>query len=125
MRKQYFLLPSSPGFHAWDVDKLVESTRNHPIVHVPLANIAELDENFWYNGEKDVPTVRSLAEHMLLVQETDLEYPIILSSKGRVMDGMHRVVKAFLQGHKEIKAVQFEVDPEPDYTHVFPEDLSY
>lgn len=125
MRKQYFLLPSSPGFHAWDVDKLVESTGNHPIVNVPLANIAELDENFWYNGEKDVPTVRSLAEHMQLVEDTDLEFPIILSSSGRVMDGMHRVAKAFLLGHKEIKAVQFEVDPEPDFTNVFPEDLSY
>jgi len=125
MRKQYFFIPSAPGFNAWDVDKLVESTRNFPVRSIPLSDIAELDENFWYNGEKDIPTVRSLVEHMQLVQETDLEYPIILSSSGRVMDGMHRVAKALMQGQKEIRAVRFEVDPLPDFRHVFPDDLSY
>lgn len=125
MRKQYFFVPSAPGFHAWDVDRLVESTRDFPVFLVPLSEIAELDENFWYNGEKDVPTVRSMVEHYQLLQETDLKYPIILSSKGRVMDGMHRVAHALLLGYTQIKAVQFEADPEPDYTHVFPDDLSY
>jgi hypothetical protein len=30
------------------------------------------------------------------------------------MDGMHRVCKAFMTGEEKIKAVQFDVDPEPD-----------
>jgi hypothetical protein len=41
------------------------------------------------------------------------------------MHGMHRVAKAMLLGHTEISAVQFEVDPVPDYTDVYPDDLSY
>ena len=32
------------------------------------------------------------------IEETDLEYPIILAADGRVMDGMHRVCKALLEG---------------------------
>jgi hypothetical protein len=125
MRKQYFLQPSDPGYLAWDVDRLAESSRDFPVKSVKLEDIAELDENFWYNGANDVPTVRSMVQHYQLVQETELEYPIILSENGRVMDGMHRVAKALLLGHTEIHAVQFEADPPPDFTHVFPDDLSY
>ncbi len=31
------------------------------------------------------------------------------------MDGAHRVAKAYLAGHAEVLAVQFEVDPAPDW----------
>ena len=60
-----------------------------------------------------------------LIKETDLSYPIILSSDGRVMDGMHRVAKALLGGQETIEAVQFSQDPEPDYIDVLPDDLPY
>jgi len=107
------------------VDRLVESSRNLPVISVKLGDIAELDENFWYQGANDVPTVRSMVQHFQLVHETELEYPIILSEQGNVMDGMHRVAKALLLGHTVINAVRFEADPPPDYTNVFPDDLSY
>ena len=57
--------------------------------------------------------------------EADLRYPIILSADGRVMDGMHRVAKAYLEGRETIQAVQFEVDPRPDYIGVEADDLPY
>ncbi len=62
---------------------------------------------------------------MKLVQETDLKYPIILSNTGRVMDGMHRVIKAILLGQETIKAVQFKEDVEPDHVDVQADDLPY
>lgn len=62
---------------------------------------------------------------MELVNKADLKYPIILSASGRVMDGMHRVCKALLQGWDTIKGVQFEEDPEPDFKDVYPDDLPY
>ena len=31
------------------------------------------------------------------------------------MDGGHRVAKAYLLGYATISAVQFAIDPEPDY----------
>jgi hypothetical protein len=70
-------------------------------------------------------TCREVVDHARLMQECDLAHPIILSSDGRVMDGMHRICKALLQGRTEIEAVRFEHDPEPDYIGVDPDDLPY
>ncbi len=92
---------------------------------VPLDEIKEIDENFWYQGEQDVPTCRSMVDHFRLVNETNLDHPIILSFEGRVMDGMHRIAKALLLGHKEVKAVRFTEEIAPDYMNVFPDDLPY
>lgn len=64
-------------------------------------------------------------EHVRLIQEADMSFPIILSSDGRVMDGRHRVAKAMLEGHETIEAVKFSQDPEPDYEDVQPDDLAY
>ncbi len=55
----------------------------------------------------------------------DLAYPIILDSAGRVMDGMHRIGKALMLGHDYIDAVQFTVDPAPDYLGCDPDTLPY
>lgn len=92
---------------------------------VKLDSIREIDENFWFDNKNDSPTIRAIVEHMRLIQEADLNYPIILSSDGGVMDGMHRVAKALLEGEETIKAVRFNRDPEPDYEDVHPDDLPY
>ena len=125
MRKQYHLIPSDRGFNAWDVDKLVEAAKDQPIVSVDLDDIAELDENFWYQGADDIPSGRSIAEHYKLINEADLSCPIILSAERRVMDGMHRIIKALVMGHKTIDAVILEETPPPDYRNVLIEELRY
>jgi len=66
-----------------------------------------------------------MVEHIQLIESADLSFPIILSPEGRVMDGMHRVIKALLTGRATIDAVQFGTDPEPDYIDVDPSRLSY
>ena len=124
MRKQYHFRPSKHGAFAWDVDRLVALTKDLPRVEVPLSLIRELDEPFWF-GRDDVPTCRAIVEHARLMEATDLNYPIILSSDGRVMDGMHRVCKAVLLGHPAITAVRFTIDPAPDYTDAHPDELPY
>ncbi|MEN8187418.1 MAG: hypothetical protein ABFR05_09840 [Bacteroidota bacterium] len=126
MRKQYHFRPSKNGFYAWDVDKLVALSKALPIISIKLEDIKELDENYWYNDYgKDIPTCRSISEHCKLINETNLKFPIILSKNGKIMDGMHRVCKAFIMGLQEINAVQFTVDPKPDYKNVYAEDLQY
>jgi len=82
-----------------------------------------LDED-WF-GENERPTWRAMLEHVRLMEEADLSYPIILSASGAVMDGMHRIVKATLQGRHEIEAVQFDEDPPPDHVGLGPNDLPY
>ncbi len=125
MRKQYHFRPSKNGFFAWDIDKLIEKSKDFPIISIKLSEIKELDENFWYQDPDSTPTCRSFVEHMKLVNETSLEYPIILSEENRVMDGMHRVAKALLNEGETIKAVKFKKTPEADYADVLENELPY
>ena len=124
MRKQYHFWPGEQGLDAWDVDRLIELSRGLRPQAVSLAEIAEVDSVYWFN-EREQPTVRKVIEHARLIQEADLSYPIILGVDGRVMDGMHRVARAILDGHITITALQFEIHPEPDYRDCRPEDLAY
>ena len=125
MRKQYHFRPSPRGLQAWDVDRLVALTKNLPRFQVRLTAIRELDEPYWFSSGNGDATSRAVIEHARFMAEADLGFPIILSSDGRVMDGMHRVGKALLSGLASIEAVQFQHDPEPDYVGVEPEDLPY
>jgi hypothetical protein len=123
VRKQYYFRMSTRGLQAWDVDRLVQLANKLPRKRIPLSSILELDE-VWH-GDDEPPTWRAIIEHMTLIDEADLSFPIILSSNGAVMDGMHRVLKAVREGRKEIAAVQFEQDPEPDHVGLGPKDLPY
>src|SRR6266581_2946739 len=44
----------------------------------------------------------------------DLGYPIIMTRSGDVLDGAHRVAKAYLQGERTIAAVVIDDYPPPD-----------
>jgi len=103
----------------------VALTKTFQRQRVKIDSIREVDETSWFGSKPDELTWRSIVEHVRLIGETDLSYPIILSSAGRVMDGMHRVAKALLEGQETIEAVQFSQDPEPDYEDVHPDDLPY
>jgi len=108
---------------AWDVDRLVELLRKFTVRAVPLEEIQELDDALF--GADEAPTWRSFAAHCRLVQEVELRYPIIRAANGAVMDGMHRVSKALIEGRGTIEAVQFDTDPEPDYVGRRPDELPY
>ncbi len=125
MRKQYHFWPSDRGLMAWDVERLVELAQDLPRARVALASIRELDEVYWFDGHEEKPTCRKVILHIRLINEAELSHPIILGADGRVMDGMHRVAKALLQGEEEIEAVRFEQDPAPDYVGCNPRDLPY
>ena len=124
LRKQYHFRPGPNGLRAWDVDRLLLLTRDLPVVEVSLSAIRELDEPYWFRSGM-VATCRNIAEHIKLVNEADLSFPIILSADGGVMDGMHRAVKALLHDLATIRAKRFARDPEPDHVGIDPDDLPY
>ena len=94
------------------------------VLAVPINEIAEIDETYWLDSGSS-PTCRVIAEYAKLIEQADLSYPIILCSQRRVMDGMHRVLKALNLGRNTIDAVIFVVDPEPDYIDVPLDELPY
>jgi hypothetical protein len=123
MRKQYYFRRSSQGLLAWDVDRLVLLAASLPVRAVPLTQVRELDEPMFDATEQ--PTWRAFVEHLQLVDEAELAYPIILAADGAVMDGRHRVAKALRLGRTSIDAVQFLIDPAPDHIGVQPDELPY
>lgn len=119
MRKQYHFQPSENGFYAWDIDKLIEARKDLHIFEIDISTIKELDEDFWYNGENDIPIVSSIVDHMKLTHEVSLTYPIILSADHSLMDGIHRISKALFEGITKVRAVNFIKTPMPDYEDIF------
>lgn len=124
VRKQYHFWPGRSRLDAWDVDRLIELSRNFPVIEIDPASIDELDSEYWFN-EYQPATVRAVMEHVQLINQVDSAYPIILGPDGRVMDGMHRIAKAVIEGRPAIKAVRFEELPAPDFTDCQPDELSY
>lgn len=122
MRAQHYIRRTADGFDVWDVRRLVVLAGELPVVKVPIDDIPELDRDYWYDHGYE-PTVRSVAEHARLIAQADPDWPIILSYDGRVMDGMHRVARALLDGRTTVPARRFVKPVEPDQRGVTLRDL--
>lgn len=94
------------GRHHWNVARLIELSRELPVMEVPLNHLCV---NYYY----DKLTLRDFVMHMKAINEADLSYPIILDEDGKLMDGRHRIMKAMLLEHSAIKAVRFDKNPYP------------
>ena len=105
---------TSAGRLVWFTERLWYLARDLPVRQIPIAHIAEFEQNCWF-GPTSPPTCRAVAQHAQRIFEADLRYPIILSAEGQLMDGGHRIAKAYLLELREVPAVQFPLDPEPDY----------
>jgi len=107
------------------VGRLIGLSRGLPVEMVLLDAIEDLDTAYWFDGSAERPTVRKVVEHTRLILEADLTYPILFGHDGRVMDGMHRVARALIEGRVEIDAVRFSSPLEPDYRNCKPHDSPY
>lgn len=81
---------------------------------VCVDDIRDFDLNCWF-GPQTEPTCRAVARHAERMYKADHSYPVILSADGGLMDGGHRLAKAWLAGQEKVAAVRFERDPEPDW----------
>ena len=102
--------------HIWDVERLWRLAAGLEVVEVSVDDLSEFDSDEpWYGHGADTPTCRSVATHAKKIQNADLTFPIVLSSDNHVLDGMHRVAKAWLLGLKTVSAVRFEEPVAPDF----------
>lgn len=110
-----------PGGRAFYLtERLWELSAELAAEAVAIESIREFDEDCWFGGR--AVTCRMVARHAERIQKADLRYPVILSADGRLMDGGHRIAKAWLSGGTTVDAVRFVVDPEPDYIRWDPTD---
>ena len=68
MRRQYHFRKSDKGLLAWNVHRLIELTVSLKPIFLPISEVKELDENFWFGHEDDLPTCRKIAEHAKLIK---------------------------------------------------------
>ena len=103
---------TTEGRAFWYTERLWREAADLPVNNVPIDDVPELDMNCWF---REPPTCREIAEHARQILDADLSFPIILSSDARLMDGGHRLARAWLEGRTTVLAQRFERDPEPDY----------
>ena len=107
------MIPTGNGYYKagkfWKASSLWDAVKSKTPQRVENRYI--LQECSWNIG-----TLQDFAEEMRIVQGVNLDYPVILDINGHILDGAHRVVKAYLEG-KDIDSVYLGDDewPEPDY----------
>ena len=114
MVRRYHLRQIAGEWWLWDARRLLAAARELPVVPVSLGRIAEFDEPYWSHAG-DPPSARTIAEHAALIAEADCAEPILLCPEGRLLAGMHRVCRAWLDGVGELPARRFRFMPPPDY----------
>jgi hypothetical protein len=127
MRKQYHFWPGEAGgdgWDAWDVERLIGLAAGLPVIEVELSTIAEIDSVYWFD-QTHPPTVRNVVAHARLIAAADLGWPILLGHDGRVMDGMHRIARALLEGRHVLQARRFSEPVPPDFSNCQPDELPY
>jgi hypothetical protein len=99
----------------WRAPTLWAAAEGKPRVSLPIATLDILDAVVWFGGPKDVqPTIRRVAERARDILAADLSYPIIMTKAGEILDGAHRIAKAYLDGRETIDAVVIDDWPPPD-----------
>jgi len=99
----------SNGVGEWNVPRLWKLAEGLPVKELDPEAFHEWEEYGW---EKEL-TLGLLAGHIQRIQAADLSHPVILSAEGNLMDGNHRIVKAWLEGVM-VPTVRFEETPPPD-----------
>ena len=95
----------------WEDARLWEATKDNDVKDFQIEDFLKQD-TYWNIG-----SFRELADEMKMVLKADYSYPIIIDDKGDIVDGAHRIVHAYIDGVKTIKAVIIRAEqfPEPDY----------
>jgi hypothetical protein len=106
--------PSPGGRAHWWTEKLWAAAKGLPVRQVSIADIAEFEMDCWFQG-RHTPSCRAVAEHAGRIIRADLAFPVILAADGHLMDGGHRIAKAWLEGCTTVSAVRFETTPPPDW----------
>jgi hypothetical protein len=117
MSRHYYATRHGGREEIYYVERLWKLAESLPVREVPIDSL-DIDKPVWFHGQ--CPPLTEVVEHFEKVLSADLDYPLIVSAAGKVMDGFHRLVKARLEGRRTIRIVRFEVDPEPDEVNSVP-----
>jgi hypothetical protein len=104
------------NLYYWKARTLWEASASLPVEHLPLDSFDWTIEYFRCESLSNPPLWRDIGDHTKRILAADLQYPIVMSAGGSVMDGMHRILKCYAFGLPTVKAVRFKENPPPDMT---------
>lgn len=106
-RKHYMSTVMDSGeVHSWHVPKLWELARTLPTINVLVVDI--------YKTVQRHIEEEYIEEDWVRVRNADLSYPILINDVHGVVDGVHRIAKAYKTNKRYIKAKRIETMPKPD-----------
>ena len=100
--------------YTWYVKRLWALSKDLPEFDYEVSSFKGFEEDYWF-GDRIKPTINKIVEHYQKIQHADYNYPIIISEDGSIMDGVHRIIRAHIDGRRTIRAVRFEKNPKPDF----------
>ena len=97
--------------YQWEVSYLWKISEGKDVMEIPIQQLFNnLDQRSWFY-DTNPPSVIEMLSHCRRIVQANLEYPIIIDKYGIVIDGLHRLAKAYIEDKKSIKAVC--LDPLP------------
>ena len=112
--KGFFSLRQGIIIRVWRVSRLWELASGVETIERSMDDF-DLNTLLWPDHHRGM-TVATFMHHCRRCRNVDVSFPIILSSDGIIMDGMHRLVALGIERAEFVPTIQFEEDPEPDYT---------
>lgn len=101
--------------YRWKEETILNASMGLLVERIPLACLQEeLNQDHWFQSY-DNPTVLNVIKHFKRIISAELHYPIIISPTGRILDGIHRLAKAWLSQEITIDVVRLKELPESDY----------
>ena len=120
--RSYSRVNSDGTFAGWNVKRLWQLSKALPVENKPIQAFQEAIDKWISFDSVELPDGRMTAnidiEHFYRIKRASLKYPIILDMDGRIMDGMHRLMKTYLSDRPIILVVQFTKTPDPDIVYI-------
>jgi hypothetical protein len=107
-----FTKTDKPYIYSVDMMLAYVNLFKHPVVKLDIQKVLpQLKEKLWDDfSPMDVlenPTKKAHVPHMTRIENADLSYPIFVTSEHNIIDGAHRITKAFMQDKQVIHAYVF------------------
>ena len=96
------------GKYEWLTVKLIKASEKLETTDLHINSI-DMGVQVW-----DVATFYDFLEHTKRVNDTDLKYPVLQDNEGSIINGWHRIAKAWMKGETTVKARRFVEMPAHD-----------
>lgn len=124
--RSLFSLIENGRCHGWWLEDLFAAASGKAYRQATLEELEILDTDIWFRGTDSRPTVKNMIAEFRRIERADCSFPVLVVTSIGLIDGSHRVAKAYLRGLTCLPCVELSLDelwavphetsaaPEPD-----------